>query len=169
MRFRPQWLRRVLHLPYVPTLGPVHPDTFEPEVFDEVLSAAAAGVMLAFDKESRWSATESETVLTDEIVHRPDLTIIPALSRRGKAVIKTYVYSQGRPDIVMLREATRRWRTAPAPGTSSGSTPVSPPPLRRGRRPLPGSCSRPSTRHRKPVSKAPRIHWCATWTEPPRR
>ncbi|OKJ97877.1 GNAT family N-acetyltransferase [Amycolatopsis sp. CB00013] len=112
MRFRPQWLRRVLHVPYVPTLGPVHPDTFEPAVFDEVLSAAAAGVMLPFDKESRWSATKSETVLTDEIVHRPDLTIIPALTRRGKAAIKTYVYSQGRPDIVMLREATRRWRVA---------------------------------------------------------
>jgi GNAT superfamily N-acetyltransferase len=112
MRFRPEWLRRVLHVPYVPTLGPVHPDTLDAEVFDEVIAAATAGVMLPFDKDRRWSARKSENVLVDEIVHRPDLTIVPTVSRRGRGTIKTYVYSPTRPDTAALRTATRRWCAA---------------------------------------------------------
>ena len=57
MRFRPRWLRRVLQVPVVPTLGPVHPDTLRPEIFDEIVAAARTGEMLPFDKERRWSAT----------------------------------------------------------------------------------------------------------------
>nr|CTQ97461.1 hypothetical protein [Kibdelosporangium sp. MJ126-NF4] len=99
----------MLHVPYVPTLGPVHPDTLDLEVFDEVIAATTAGVMLPFDKDRRWSARKSETVLVDEIVHRPDLTIIPTVSRRGRGTVRTYVYSPTRPDPDALRAATRRW------------------------------------------------------------
>ena len=111
MRFRPGWLRRVLQVPVVPTLGPVHPDTLRPELFDEVVAAAHTGEMLPFDKERRWSRSKSETVLVDEIVHRPDLTIIPTLFRRGTGMIKTHVYSPTTPDTAALRTATRRWCT----------------------------------------------------------
>ncbi|QKV80687.1 GNAT family N-acetyltransferase [Amycolatopsis sp. Hca4] len=111
MRFRPSWLRRVLQVPVVPTLGPVHPDTLRPEIFDEVVAAALTGEMLPFDKERRWSATKSETILVDEIVHRPDLTIIPTLNHRGTGMIKTHVYSPAEPDTPALRAATRRWCT----------------------------------------------------------
>lgn len=109
MRFRPEWLRRVLHVPYVPTLGPVHPDALDPEVFDEVIAATVAGVMLPFDKDRRWSISKAETVLVDEIVHRPDLTIVPTVSRRGRGTIKTHVYGPTKPDTAALRAATRRW------------------------------------------------------------
>jgi GNAT superfamily N-acetyltransferase len=109
MRFRPGWLRGVLQVPVVPTLGPVHPDTFEPEIFDEVVAAARTGQMLPFDKERRWSTSKSEIILVDEIVHRPDLTIIPTLSHRGTGMIKTYVYSSTAPETEALRAATRRW------------------------------------------------------------
>lgn len=109
MRFRPGWLRRVLQVPVVPTLGPVHPDTLQPEVFDEIVAAARTGQMLPFDKERRWSATKSETVLVDEIVHRPDLTIIPTLNHRGTGMIKTHVYGPAEHDVAALRAATRRW------------------------------------------------------------
>ncbi|WP_414943816.1 GNAT family N-acetyltransferase [Amycolatopsis sp. cmx-11-32] len=112
MRFRPEWLRRVLHVPYVPTLGPVHPDALDPGVFDEVITATATGVMLPFDKDRRWSTRKSETVLVDDIVHRPDLTIVPTVSRRGRGTIKAYVYSPAKPDTTALRAATRRWCTA---------------------------------------------------------
>lgn len=109
MRFRPEWLRRVLHVPYVPTLGPVHPDALDPDVFDEVIAATAAGVMLPFDKDRRWSTAKSETVLVDEIIHRPDLTIIPTVSHRGRGTIKTHVYSPTKPDTAALRASTRNW------------------------------------------------------------
>ncbi|MGW3993240.1 GNAT family N-acetyltransferase [Amycolatopsis sp. NPDC004772] len=112
MRFRPSWLRRVLQVPVVPTLGPVHPDTLGPEIFDEVVAAARTGKMLPFDKESRWSATKSETVLVDKIVHRPDLTIIPTLTHRGAGMLKTHVYGTAEPDTAALRAATRRWCAA---------------------------------------------------------
>ncbi|MEU5259727.1 GNAT family N-acetyltransferase [Amycolatopsis sp. NPDC021455] len=112
MRFRPRWLRRVLQVPVVPTLGPVHPDTLGPEIFDEVVAAARTGQMLPFDKERRWSATKSETVLVDEIVHRPDLTVIPTLTHRGTGMIKTHVYGPAEPHTTALRAATRRWCAA---------------------------------------------------------
>jgi len=77
MRFRPDWLRRVLHVPYVPTLGPVHADTLCVEVFDEVIAAGATGLSLPFDKDRRWSARKTEIVLADEyarrIVHRGEI------------------------------------------------------------------------------------------------
>ncbi|RSD10272.1 GNAT family N-acetyltransferase [Amycolatopsis eburnea] len=109
MRFRPSWLRRVLQAPVVPTLGPVHPDTLGPEIFDDVVAVAHTGEILPFDKERRWSAAKSESVLVDEIVHRPDLTILPTLSHRGTGMIKIHVYSPATPDIAALRQATRRW------------------------------------------------------------
>src|SRR5947199_9821474 len=99
MRFRPSWLRRVLQVPVVPTLGPVHPDTLGPEIFHDVLAAAVTGTVLPFDKERRWSTVKSETVLVDEIIHRPDLTIVPTLSRRGTGMIKTHVYTTATPDV----------------------------------------------------------------------
>jgi GNAT superfamily N-acetyltransferase len=117
MRFRPEWLRRVLHVPYVPTLGPVHPDTLDVEVFDDVIAATLTGVMLPFDKDRRWSSRKSEIVLVEEIVHRPDLTIVPTVSRRGHGMIKVHVYSSTRPDTDALVTATRRWCAAYGAGT----------------------------------------------------
>jgi GNAT superfamily N-acetyltransferase len=110
MRFRPDWLRRVLHVPYVPTLGPVHPDTLCVEVFDEVVAASSTGLSLPFDKDRRWSARKTEIVLAGEISHGPDATIIPTWSRRGLGTIKTYVYSATAPET--LSAATRRWCAA---------------------------------------------------------
>jgi GNAT superfamily N-acetyltransferase len=137
MRFQPDWLRRVLQVPVVPTLGPVHPDTLQPELFDEVIAAARTGEMLPFDKERRWSPAKSEIVLVEEIVHRPDLTIIPTLSRRGTGMIRTYIYSTATPDTMSARTATRRlcashgaatgrvlWFTAEPPQTDVTGTRV---------------------------------------------
>ncbi len=109
MRFRPDWLRRVLHVPYVPTLGPVHPDAVCAEVFDEVVAASATGLSLPFDKDRRWSAHKNETVLADEIIHEPGATVIPTWSRRRHGTIKTYFYSDTAPEPAVLRAATRRW------------------------------------------------------------
>jgi GNAT superfamily N-acetyltransferase len=111
MLLRADWLSRVLTVPYMPTLGPAHPDQFTAEmftdVFAEVLSASRAGTALPFDKDRRWSPRKADTVLVDEIVHRPDHTIIPTVRRRGRGTVRTFYYGHS-PDLAGLRAATRR-------------------------------------------------------------
>ncbi|MEU0511628.1 GNAT family N-acetyltransferase [Amycolatopsis sp. NPDC006125] len=112
MHLRADWMSRVLTVPYIPVLGPTHPDLCTPEMFTElfadVLTASRAGVALPFDKDRRWSPAKADMVLVDEILHRPDHTIIPVLSRRGGGTVKTYFYGDS-PDFDALRAATRRW------------------------------------------------------------
>lgn len=112
MGLRASWLSRVLNVPYMPILGPAHPDHFNAEmfidVFGDICTASRTGIALPFDKDRRWSSRKSETVLVDEIVHRPDCTIIPTLSRRGRSTVKTFYYGHNL-DIEHLRAATRRW------------------------------------------------------------
>ena len=111
MRLRADWLNRVLAVPYVPILGPAHPDQFTAEmftdVFADILTASRTGTALPFDKDRRWSPRKTDTVLVDEIVHRPDHTIIPTPSRRGSGTVKTF-YDGHTPDLDNLRAATRR-------------------------------------------------------------
>jgi GNAT superfamily N-acetyltransferase len=111
MRLRADWLNRVLNVPYVPILGPTHPDQFTAEmftdVFADILTASRTGTALPFDKDRRWSPRKTDTVLIDEITHRPDHTTIPILSRRGSGTIKTFYYGHA-PDLDDLRAATRR-------------------------------------------------------------
>ncbi|MGH3599883.1 MAG: hypothetical protein ACRDQH_06340, partial [Pseudonocardiaceae bacterium] len=71
MRFQWDWLRHALRVPYVPTLGPVHPDTLSPELFDDVLAVSTTGQVLPFDKDRRWSPRKNQTVLVAEIIHQP--------------------------------------------------------------------------------------------------
>jgi GNAT superfamily N-acetyltransferase len=111
MQLRADWLSRVLSVPYVPVLGPAHPQQFTAEmftdVFADILTASRTGTALPFDKDRRWSPRKTDTVLIDEVVHRPDHTIIPVLVRRGSGTVKTFYYGHD-PDLDTLRTATRR-------------------------------------------------------------
>ena len=117
MRSQREWLRRVLRVPYVPTLG-LHPDTLCPELFDDVLAASRTGQALPFDKDRRWSQRKDHALLAEEIIDRPDRTIIPTLSRRngglwgscrasdlvrpsGPATCGELVYAAANPDPVL--------------------------------------------------------------------
>jgi len=112
MRLRADWLSRVLSVPYLPILGPTHPGQFTAEmftdVFAEILGASRTGTALPYDKDRRWSPRKTDTVLIEEIVHQPDHTIIPVLSRRGGGTVKTLYYGHG-PDLNALRTATHRF------------------------------------------------------------
>ncbi|HZD14667.1 MAG TPA: hypothetical protein VE196_05980, partial [Pseudonocardiaceae bacterium] len=112
MRFRWDWLRRVLCVPFVPTLGPVHPDALSSELFDDVVAASRTGQVLPFDKDRRWSARKDQTVLVKEIIHQSNRTIIPTFSRRGDGVVKTYYYGTTPADRPGLLAATRQWCAA---------------------------------------------------------
>lgn len=92
MFFRWDWLRPVLTAPFVPTLGPVHPDALTVDLFEDTLRAAVTGDFLPYDKDRRWGGEKDEKVLRDDVVHRPDHTLIPTLTRRGRGTIKVFAY-----------------------------------------------------------------------------
>ncbi|GAA2091041.1 hypothetical protein GCM10009759_15260 [Kitasatospora saccharophila] len=92
MRLTWDWMSPVVTVPFVPTLGPVHPDALTPGLFADVIDIAGTGRFLAYDKDRRWSDTKDETILPLDLVHRPDLTLIPTLSTRGTGTLKVHLY-----------------------------------------------------------------------------
>ncbi|MDR3084357.1 MAG: GNAT family N-acetyltransferase [Streptomyces sp.] len=92
MRLTWDWMSPVVTVPFVPTLGPVHPDALTPELFADVIDVAGTGRFLVHDKDRRWSDTKDETILPLDIVHRPGLTLIPTLSTRGSNTLKVHLY-----------------------------------------------------------------------------
>jgi GNAT superfamily N-acetyltransferase len=99
VRFRWDWLSAVLHVPYVPTLGAVHPQALSAELFEAVISVAATGEFLRCDKDQRWFAGKDEYVLVPEIIHAPEFTVIPTLATRGRTVLKIHHYARSAPDL----------------------------------------------------------------------
>ncbi|MEU6807764.1 GNAT family N-acetyltransferase [Streptomyces sp. NPDC046831] len=86
------WLHPVVRVPYVPTIGPVHPDTLSPGLFGDVLRVAGTGAFLLYDKDQRWAETKDETVLLDHIEHTSTRTLIPTLRSRGSGTLTVYTY-----------------------------------------------------------------------------
>jgi GNAT superfamily N-acetyltransferase len=109
MRFREDWLTDVVRVPYIPTLGPAHPQANLPELFEAIVSVAGTGRFLSYDKDRRWFAVKGEQVITAEIVHQPGLTIIPALDTR-RGVLRVYHYARQAPDLDEVREKVGKWR-----------------------------------------------------------
>ncbi|MGW6773120.1 GNAT family N-acetyltransferase [Streptomyces sp. NPDC055037] len=99
MFFRWDWLRPQLTAPIVPTLGPIHPDALTVSVFEDILRAADTGDFLPYDKDRRWGGEKDEKVLREDVVHQPEHTLIPTLSRRGRGTVKVFAY--GLPDTIV--------------------------------------------------------------------
>ncbi|MFF0795162.1 hypothetical protein [Streptomyces spiralis] len=92
MHFEWKWLHSVIQVPYVPTIGSVHPDALAPSVFDDVIRVAGTGAFLAYDKDQRWAKAKDETVLPKHIEHTSTHTLIPTLSLRGGSTLTVYAY-----------------------------------------------------------------------------
>jgi GNAT superfamily N-acetyltransferase len=90
--------RLVLPFPYVPTLGPVHPDALTAHLWDEVMRANGTGAFLPHDKDARWGGTKTESVLTQAIRGDEEAITIPTLIRRGRGVLKVHHYGRA-PDV----------------------------------------------------------------------
>ncbi|WP_370413881.1 GNAT family N-acetyltransferase [Streptomyces fradiae] len=95
MFFRWDWLRPVLTAPIVPTLGPVHPDALTADLFEDTLRAATTGDFLPYDKDRRWGGEKDERVLREEVVHEPERTLVPTLTRRGRGTVKIFAFGHG--------------------------------------------------------------------------
>ncbi|MFF5283159.1 GNAT family N-acetyltransferase [Streptomyces sp. NPDC013171] len=92
MFFRWDWLRPQLAAPIVPTLGPVHPDALTVGIFEDTLRAADTGGFLPYDKDRRWGGEKDEKVLRKDVVHQPEHTLIPTLTRCGRGTVKVFAY-----------------------------------------------------------------------------
>jgi GNAT superfamily N-acetyltransferase len=94
MRFRWDWLRPVVTVPYIPTLGAVHPSTLTTDLFYDILRAAGddSRRFLPYDKDQRWFDAKGEQILVGDIDHRPRQTLLPTLSQRGQGIVKVHVY-----------------------------------------------------------------------------
>lgn len=104
VRFRWEWLRPVVRVPYVPTLGPVRSAALSAELFNAVVNVAGTGHFLPYDKDRRWSSTKDERIIIEEIVHEPGLTVIPTLTTRGRRLAKVYHYGTSAPRLNELAE-----------------------------------------------------------------
>lgn len=80
-------------VPYVPTLGPVHPGSPFPDLFDAVVEAAGTDRFLPHDKDRRWSDRKSEQVLVDAIQHHQRQTLVPTLVDRGARTVRVHAYT----------------------------------------------------------------------------
>jgi hypothetical protein len=47
------WLGPSVTVPFVPTIGPVHPNAVGPGLFSDVISVAGTDMFLAYDKDRR--------------------------------------------------------------------------------------------------------------------
>ncbi|MEV4333581.1 GNAT family N-acetyltransferase [Streptomyces sp. NPDC049597] len=102
MRLTGDWLLPVMRVPYVPTIGPVHPDALAPALFADIVRVAGTGIFLPYDKDQRWAERKDETVLPDAIEHTSVRTLIPTLARRGHGVLTVYSYGPGNEEAAAL-------------------------------------------------------------------
>jgi GNAT superfamily N-acetyltransferase len=107
MRLRWDWLEPVIHVPYVPTLGPVAPGALAAGMFDDVIAVSGTGRFLPYDKDRRWSDHKSESLIAEEITHSPATTVIPTLNTTGRGLIRIHHYSDGNPDLARLTACGR--------------------------------------------------------------
>lgn len=103
MRLHPQWLSNVVTVPYVPTLGPVHPAADTTALFEAVLHAPP-GRFLAYDKDARWSDRKDEQVLPQHVEHSAARTTIATLGRRRGGRVTVYHYTPAPPDLTRARQ-----------------------------------------------------------------
>jgi GNAT superfamily N-acetyltransferase len=88
------WLQPLITAPYVPALGPAHPQALTPGLFGDVIEIAGTGRFLPHDKDRRWAGRKDEHVLASAIVQEPGLVLIPTLSTRRSLCVKVHVYSR---------------------------------------------------------------------------
>ncbi|MFD8421809.1 GNAT family N-acetyltransferase [Streptomyces sp. NPDC059466] len=107
MRFRWDWLEPVMPVPYVPTLGPVHPGNPIPDLFAAVVEAAGTDRLLPYDKDRRWSDRKTEQVLVDAIHHDRRRTLVPTLQDRGARTVRVHAYTSDPEDLAAASDLAR--------------------------------------------------------------
>ncbi|GLY33434.1 hypothetical protein Kisp02_67990 [Kineosporia sp. NBRC 101731] len=123
----PAWFTGPSGVPYVPTLGPVHPGEDAAGLIRDVFSVAGTGQVLPYDKDARWSRVKDEhiigatlaTGIFDQACQHGEHgqhgggVVIPTLARRPHPRITLYCYGTDHAEIRRLAADLR----AEHPGT----------------------------------------------------
>ncbi|MET9779112.1 GNAT family N-acetyltransferase, partial [Streptomyces sp. NPDC006367] len=80
-------LHPVMFVPYLPTLGPLHPDVVSADLLDAITQVAGTGQFLPHDKDRRWSKRKDEHLLADGVHQDTRRTLIP--TRTGRGILRT--------------------------------------------------------------------------------
>jgi len=88
------WLQPLITAPYMPTLGPVHPQAVTASLFADLIEVAGTGRLLPYDKDRRWADRKDEQVLPEAIIQEPGLAMIPTLHTGRASCIRVYIYSR---------------------------------------------------------------------------
>ncbi|MFJ9692259.1 GNAT family N-acetyltransferase [Kitasatospora sp. NPDC101183] len=91
-------LRPVMSVPYLPTLGPVHPDALGGDLLDAIVQVAATGGFLPHDKDRRWSGRKDERLLVGDVRQDGRRTLLPTLTGRGVLRVHLYGADEHRPE-----------------------------------------------------------------------
>ena len=118
MRVRWDWLHPVMTAPYVPTLGPAHPQAIAPQLFAEAVEITGTGRFLPYDKDRRWAAIKDEHVMAGAIAQQAGLVLVPTFGSRSRAV-KVHVYSN-RPHAELNRAAELAGQLCASHGAQTG-------------------------------------------------
>ncbi|MBF9069014.1 GNAT family N-acetyltransferase [Streptacidiphilus fuscans] len=101
-------LRPVMRVPYVPTLGPIHPDALGPDLLADVLAVAGTGRFLPHDTDQRWSALKDESVMPHDVEQDPERTVIPTISTWGRGVVTVHHFGADPAPVGELLELARK-------------------------------------------------------------
>lgn len=89
-------------VPYVPTLGPMHPAAITPDLWRQVVEVAGTGRFLPHDKDARWGGTKAEHVLVGHVRAGEGQAAVPTLLQRGnQRTVRVHLYG----DIDLGQEA----------------------------------------------------------------
>jgi len=78
--------------PYVPTLGPIHPEEIATDLWLDVLKINGTGEFLPYDKDRVWNDTKTSRILTEAITETDSYLLVPVLETRGHGRIDLHVY-----------------------------------------------------------------------------
>jgi GNAT superfamily N-acetyltransferase len=88
------WLQPLITAPYLPALGPVHPEAVTADLFTDLIETAGTGRFLPYDKDHRWADRKNEQVFAEAIIQEPGLVVIPALRSGSVSRVRVHVYSR---------------------------------------------------------------------------
>ncbi|MFB7669146.1 GNAT family N-acetyltransferase [Kitasatospora sp. NPDC056138] len=91
-------LHPVMSVPYLPTLGPLHPDALSADLLDAIAQVAATGGFLSHDKDRRWSDRKDERLLVGDVHQERPRTLLPTLTGRGVLRVHLYGAPEHRPE-----------------------------------------------------------------------
>jgi GNAT superfamily N-acetyltransferase len=102
VQLRWDWFSSVVAVPYVPTLGAIHPEALTRRLLADVQAVNGTGIFLPHDRDQRWATSKDETMLTEDITHTRYETVVPTLTRRDGGILKVHYYGGGTPDLQAL-------------------------------------------------------------------